>query len=191
MLIAIEGADQLGKSTQTELLCEALCVRKHKATVEKIPYEDGVTKKRIYEMLFDGTAPKFPIVFQTMQGLNRRHFQLTYLPTLASHYDVIVLDRWSLSTRVYGAASGVPEETTQVILEDLVPPDLTLVLDGEPFPWEGQDSYEGDRTFQEKVRRGYQEYCARWPESFVKIDANRPREIVHEDLLTHALLALR
>lgn len=190
-LIAIEGADQLGKTTQTELLGEELCVRKWKATTEKVPYDDGLTKARIYEMLFDGTATQFPIVFQTLQGVNRRHFQLSYLPTLASHYDVIVLDRWSLSTRVYGTASGVPEETTNVILEGLVPPDLTLVLDGEAFPWEGHDAYEGDRTFQERVRRGYQEYCTRWPDSYVKIDANRSRQAVQDDLLFHALRVLR
>ena len=189
-LVAIEGPDRLGKATQAQMLEDALTKRKHKATVEEIPYDDGVTHPIIYEMLHDGTALQFPIVFQTLHGLNRRYFQKSFLPTLARHYDVVILDRWNLSTRVYGPASNVPNDTTAVILKDIVEPDITLVFDGVGFPKEGLDFYEKDRQLQEMVRRSYLGYCEREPKLFVKIDANRPREDVHENVLDAVLDAL-
>jgi thymidylate kinase len=190
-LIAIEGADRVGKATQAKMLEDSLCRNKHKATVEEVPYDDGVTYNRIYEMLRDGSALKFPIVFQTLQGINRRYFQTRFLPTLAGHYDVVVLDRWTTSTRVYGAASGVPEETTDAILEEVVPADLTLVLDRSPLPKADLDSYESNTPFQQAVRQGYLSYCERWPQSFVKIDASGSRETVHDQVLREALRLLR
>jgi len=52
-LIALEGADRVGKATQSTMLEEALNSRGIKATVEEIPYDDGVTHPEIYRMLKD------------------------------------------------------------------------------------------------------------------------------------------
>lgn len=190
-LIAIEGPDRVGKATQAKMLEESLCRLKHRATVEEIPYDDEVSYSRIYEMLRDGSALKFPIVFQTLQGINRRYFQRRFLPTLAGHYDVVILDRWTTSTRVYGAASGVPEETTDMILEGIVEADLTLVFDGKTFPKEGLDSYELNTELQQTAQRGYLSYCDRWPDRFVKINAFGSRVTVHDTILREVLRVLR
>lgn len=190
-LIAIEGPDRTGKATQAQMLEEALCKHNHKATVEEVPYDDGVSYPKIYEMLRDGTALQFPVVFQTFQGINRRYFQRRFLPTLAGHYEVVILDRWNLSTRVYGAASGVSADATDAILKGVVEPDLTLVFDGEPFPKEGLDSYELNTELQQTARRGYLSYCEQWPDRFVKIDAGRPKAMVHHDVLNRVLDHLR
>jgi thymidylate kinase len=190
-LIAIEGADRVGKATQAKMLEKALCRLKHKTTVEEIPYDDGVSHLKIYEMLRSGSALQFPVVFQTLQGLNRRYFQTRFLPTLAGHYDVVVLDRWTTSTRVYGAASGVSEETTNAILEGIIPADLTLVLDRLPLPKTDLDSYELNTELQQTVRRGYASYCERWPQQFVKIDGDGPRDAVHDAMLREVLRVLR
>ena len=188
-LLAIEGPDRVGKATQAQLLAERLMP--HKATVEALPYDDGVTYPEIYAMLRSGAVDKYPVIFQTLQGTNRRFFQKNFLPTLASHYDVLILDRWNLSTRVYGRASGVSEGATNTILEGIVEPDVTLVFDGKPFPKEGLDVWEANLPFQKRVRELYLEYCAKSPEHFVKIDAERPVEVIQEEVLAIVRSRLR
>lgn len=190
-LIALEGADRVGKATQAALLEEGLTAERIKTVVEEIPYDDKITYPEIYRMLKDGSVNLEPAVLQTLHAVNRRHFQQTYLPTLATHFDVVVLDRWNLSTRVYGAASGVKEEVSENLLKGIVEPDLVFVLDGKPFPKEGLDVWEADTDFQRAVRAGYQEWCEREPDKYVKIDANHPKKGVHLQILTRVLELLR
>jgi len=158
--------------------------------VVEVPYRDEVTHATIYRMLTDGAAMRFPVVFQTIQAMNRKLFQARVLPEFARFYDVIILDRWNLSTRVYGGADGVPDEVTDEVLSDIVQPDITFVFDGNPFPKEGLDVYEANNAFQEKVREGYRSYCEKFPEMYVKIDANRAPEQVHADILRRTLKVL-
>lgn len=181
-LVALEGADRIGKATQARLLERGL-LKHYRATVEEIPYNDGVTYPRIYEMLHSGAVERHPVIFQTLQGMNRRYFQTKFLPTLASHYEVLILDRWVLSTRVYGLASGVSEDATNTILEGVLPPDLTFVLDGDSYPKKDLDTWEANLPFQARVRELYLKHCATDPHRFVKIDANRPKEVIHQEML--------
>jgi thymidylate kinase len=190
-IVAIEGPDRVGKATQAAKLEEALTAHKHKATVEEVPYDDGVTHRQIYRMLHSGAVNEHPIVFQTLQGANRRYFQRNFLPTLATHYDVLILDRWTLSTRVYGEASGVSRATTDAILEGVIDPDLTLVFDGQPFPKEGLDVWEGDLEFQRKVRELYLHAVTSAGDHFVKIDATQSKDEVHQACLEAVLRRLR
>lgn len=190
-LVALEGADRVGKATQAALLENGLNARGHKSTVEEIPYKDGVTHPEIYRMLKDGSVNLEPAVLQTLHTINRRYFQLQYLPTLAAHFEVVVLDRWNLSTRVYGAASGVSHPITENLLKGIVTPDIGIVLDGDSFPKEGLDVWEADTEFQRAVRQGYREWCAKCPQQYVKINANGTKKHVHEQILERVLERLR
>ena len=190
-LVALEGADRVGKATQSKLLEEGLNANRHKATIEEIPYDDGVTHPEIYRMLKDGTVNLEPAVLQTLHAINRRFFQHSFLPTLAGHFDVVVLDRWNLSTRVYGAASGVSEPVTENLLVGIAEPDVVIVLDGKPFPKEGLDVWEADTEFQRSVRAGYRAWCERDPHRYVKFDANGTKMQVHERILECVLGRLR
>lgn len=190
-LIALEGADRVGKATQAALLERALNAEGIKATVEEIPYNDRVTHPEIYRMLKDGTVNLEPAVLQTLHAVNRRYFQHSFLPNLTSHFDVVVLDRWNLSTRVYGAASGVDEQVTENLLKGIVEPDVVFVLDGPPFPKPGLDVWEADSEFQRTVREGYRGWCDRDPEHYVKISANNAKSFVHRQILERTLRRLR
>lgn len=184
-LVALEGPDRLGKSTQAKEMHRVFCEEGRsglKASVVKIPYKDEYTYDRIYEMLFSMEAVSYPEVFQSFQALNRHIFQKDVLPKLVEENDVIILDRWNLSTEVYGAASGVSMGATLAMLKGIYPPDLTLVFTGSPFLMETEkDSYEANERFQEKVRAGYADAIARRP-GVVEIHANRPKEVVTADL---------
>lgn len=184
-LVALEGADRTGKATQARLLDRGLKLAGYKSTVEEIPYNDKVTYPEIYRMLQDGTVNSDPAVFQTLHAINRRHFQTCYLPELANQFDVIILDRWNLSTRVYGKASGLSEQTTENTLKGIIEADIAFVLDGAPFPKENLDVWESDSEFQQAVRQEYTKWCQKSPQKYVLIDANRSKEQVHEQILEY------
>lgn len=183
-IVALEGADRLGKSTQAKLVEAKMDAEGMRGVLDKCPYKDGVTYDRIYEMLRTGEAKEFPVVFQTMQGANRRAFQKKLLPTLALHFDVVLIDRWSTSTWVYGTQDGVPKETTEAILKGLVEPDLVYVLDGEPFSApDMDDAYEADKDFQARVRDAYKQYAWDHQTNHRLIDANRDKHTICDELL--------
>jgi dTMP kinase len=191
-LIAIEGPDRLGKATQARRLESSLPRLGYKPISEEVPYKDGVTRDLIYEMLFDGRATQHPVVFQTIQAMNRRIFQAQYLPNLAAHFDAIVLDRWIGSTIVYGRAAGVSDEQTECMLSGVIKPDLVFVFDGEPFPAkerEALDEYEKDSEFQRRVRAGFQRYANETPEAHL-VDAHRDPNVITDELIAQCRASL-
>jgi len=184
-LIAIEGPDRLGKATQAKRLESSLPVLGYKPISEEVPWQDGVTRDLIYEMLFDGRATQHPVVFQTIQAMNRRIFQAQYLPNLAAHFDAIILDRWTGSTLVYGRATGVSDEQTEAMLSGVLKPDLVFVFDGTPFPSterQALDEYEKDDEFQHRVRLGFQRYAQETPEAIL-VDAHRDPNVITNELI--------
>jgi thymidylate kinase len=182
-IVALEGADRLGKSTQAKLVEAKMEAEGIRGVLDKCPYKDGVTYERIYEMLRTGEAKQHPIVFQTLQGANRRAFQNKLLPTLALHFDVVLIDRWSTSTWVYGTQDGVPPEATEAILSGLVEPDLVYVFDGEQFDApDADDAYEADKEFQIRVRNGYRQWVQDHDNHHL-INANRDKHLICDDLM--------
>ena len=154
-IIVVEGPDRVGKQTQTKLLQEYITRTGLGAIVVEVPIRSAITYRIIYWMLKNGLAKKFPKVFQCFQFLNRKIFQIFTLPGLERMYDVIIMDRWSLSTIVYGAAEGVSEEFTTRLAKWLRVANHTFVLHGESYLHEAEDSYEADRDLQLKVKLGY------------------------------------
>ena len=182
-LIAIEGADRLGKQTQSDLLLAQLRQRNLRVTCEEVPWKGhNATYDTIYEFLRDGRALEHPVIFQTLQGVNRREMLEGYLDTLRKHQDLILLDRWTPSTWVYGTISGVTEDQTKAILNGVPDPDLVIVLDGESFAMDKEkDSYEADVELQAKVRKGYLKWAQENGGHIV--NANRDRHEVSRDIL--------
>lgn len=179
LFIALEGGDRLGKSTQARLLESMLERAGVRVIFDKSPYKDDATYERIYEMLETGDAVRHPVVFQATYGANRRFFQQQLLPTLAGHFDVVLMDRWTLSGRVYGSETGVPEKDTECIQKGLVEPDFTVVFDGTPFPAQDNgDSYETDTSFQRRIRDRYRAWAQRTPDKALLVYANRPKKVV-------------
>lgn len=207
-LVVIEGPDKVGKQTQTKMLVDALSSRtaltvigdekldkprQLKVESEEIPYNDGNTHKKIYEMLKNGDAVKHPEAFQTFHTANRMIWQRDVLPNLAQHHDVLVLDRWNISSWVYGRAGGCSDEMLKCVLDSIVEPDLVFVFDGEPFntPERADDSYEANKTFVKTVRDGYRRWALENEGIAVPIDANRSRDEVHKELVWHCLQRLK
>ena len=94
-LVAIEGADSVGKATQAALLEKGLNDKGIRAFRTEVPWGDNLTYDPIYKMLREGTALSEPVVFQALQACNRRTMQGTYLPNLSRHFDIVILDAYS------------------------------------------------------------------------------------------------
>lgn len=158
--IALEGSDMSGKTTQTKLLSKSFSDAGFVCRAIKVPFDDKVTHKLIYSMLFSGAAKKYPALFQAVQFCNKLICQAS---VMFAKEDVIIFDRWHMSSIVYGTASGLSQSLLDLLSKLLITPDLTLILmrsDSQKFLRdEKQDSYEKDSALQRRVEELYKSYC--------------------------------
>src|SRR5690606_2858679 len=83
-------------------------------------------------------------------------FQAFVLPALKRKYEIIVLDRWSLSSIVYGIAAGVSPWFVRFLNNVLFKPDVVIILVGKPFDRDDvNDAYEKDEELQRQVAKLY------------------------------------
>lgn len=181
--IVIEGPDRVGKATQVKLLQEKLAKANKTVTTVEVPLRSNIIYHLIYWMLGNGLAKKFPKIFQWFQYFNRQIFQWMILPRLDDEYDYIIMDRWSLSTVVYGAATGVPEEFTQKLYKRLKTPDHTIILLGKSHQHVAEDVYESDNSLQEKVRKLYAIWSEKNQDCSSAIECSQPREVVFSQII--------
>lgn len=154
MIIAFEGIDGTGKSTQVRLLAEALEARGRAVLVVSDPKDSGfgwavqrlAGRKDISPtaaaMFF--VAAKFHIYERLIQ------------PAMKS--SIIICDRWIASTVAYqGYGYGRGEEVERIISSTLPAdawPDLTILLDAEPeFAYSRCD--DSDRSWIDRVGFDY------------------------------------
>lgn len=183
-LIAIEGADRLGKLTQSKMLKSHLENLGFKVLLIEAPIKSSVTYRIIYWMLGNGMAVKMPNVFQFVQFLNKLVFQFMKLIFARRFYSYIIFDRWSLSALVYGDASGAKTFLNKVCYNILMKPDATIVLTGDARSSDVEDDYEADRMFQMKVRTGYHIWQRNNDDVSALIDNSGSREDVHQRIMS-------
>lgn len=160
-IIAFEGPDKVGKGTQSRLLQEALKDEGHRAVIAKIPSKNHPRSyKLIRYMLRTGLAPRFPNVFQIVQFVNRYLFQSTELPRLLRTNGYVILDRWNLSSLVYGNASGACKSMNLWMYDFFKKADITIVMCEKSYDRKtNDDSYERDVDLQETVRGAYRQWA--------------------------------
>lgn len=197
-VVAIEGADGVGKSTQVDLISRE--VIKHSSdgfhSVIRVPFPepDHVYYGPIREMLRSGRVKKSPFLLQAMMTGNRLEWQARTLPGLLRSTDLILTDRSALSGVVYGLASGLEINDVLDLMAPMFMADLTFVLDGKPHKQSSPeraalDSYDTDRSLQARVRELYQEASkeSRWLTdkqmvSIRVVDANQLQENVTNEI---------
>lgn len=181
-IVVIEGADRCGKATQASMLQKYLSRIGYAATIVEVPIRSAVTYKIIYWMLQNGFAKKYPKIFQWFQFFNRKIFQWLVLPGIERQYEIVIMDRWSLSTIVYGAAEGVPEDYTIKLSKRLRSPDHTIILCGQSFPHEAEDAYESDLDLQDRVRIGYAQWAANNPKDCTLINCRQNKDVIFKKI---------
>ncbi len=149
-LIALEGIDGSGKSTQARRLCERLEAAGRPAVVFREPgdSEFGDRLREIFRGVRDVEPEEEMRLFVEDRRIDVRN---NILPSLEDG-KVVVMDRYYFSTMAYQGALGIDPEQIRTTNESFAPrPDLTLILD---LPAErgaerirasrgAQDSFEG------------------------------------------------
>jgi dTMP kinase len=169
-LICFEGLDASGKATMSAYAAEVL-----KGIVFSFPCYDSPTGKLLLghlkgEVEMVGSAPFPPpcrgskltdynmLVRQSLMTVNRYELQARILHALTER--PVVLDRYWLSSLVYGEAEGLDTEWIVEISSALLKPDLTIVLDipvcavGQRRP-QARDKNETDLDKLQRVRDLY------------------------------------
>ena len=193
---SLEGIDGSGKSTQIDMLIEAL--ESEGYSVVKLREPGGAKiSERIREILLD---PSFKGVMADKTELllyNAARAQVIaeiIQPALDAG-KVVIADRFAWSTFAYqGYARGLGAEQVQRLTEltcDGCFPELTVVLDISVERGRARTARRGeapDRLEQEKadfferVRKGYLAAAHDYPECVAAIDADREKEQVFADL---------
>jgi dTMP kinase len=180
--IVIEGPDRCGKATQTKLLSQSLRQQGFRVATLEVPLKSNSVYHLIYWMLGNGLAKKLPKAFQWLQYFNRQIFQWFLLPSLETKHDYIIMDRWSLSTVVYGEATGVSKKFTEVLYRRLRDPDFVFILSGTPHKHIAEDVYEADAELQKNVRKIYSDWAEANPKKSILIDCTKPREEISKKM---------
>ena len=183
MIIAIEGLDQAGKKTQTEMLVKALRKIKVKTAVFSFPDYSTIIGKEIKNYLY-GKRKFSPEIIHYLYAANRWE-KLEEIQKASSKNSVLVMNRYYHSNLVYGIANGLKEKWLQKLEDGLPKADLVIVLDAsqnESFSRKksSRDKFEKSKKFSKKISQIYRRLAKkhRW-----KIVSSNTKQETHAEIM--------
>jgi len=184
MIIVIEGGDQAGKKTQTELLSKALKKRKIKTTTFSFPDYSTPLGKEI-EKYLSGKRKFSPQTIHCLLAANRWE-KLNQILDAQSKNSVLIMNRYYQSNLVYGLANGLKQKWLENLDYGLPRADMVILLDvsqRESFNRKKtkRDKFEKNKEFLMKISKIYRQTAKkkRWK----IIDASQPKDKVHQEIL--------
>ena len=192
VLIAFEGVEGAGKGTQIRLAREYLESEGFEVLVTREP---GGTElgERLRELLLDPTTGTVePRTEALLFAASRSQHVATVIRPALEEGKVVLCDRYVDSSLAYqGVARGLGEQdvlTLNVWATQGLFPDIVLLLHVEPELGLVRGTEEPDRIEQEgasfmaKVADAYLRIAEEHPERFVTVDADRPPDVVHQEV---------
>jgi dTMP kinase len=189
VLITFEGIDRSGKTTQARLLADAL------GDEALLVREPGGTPaaERIRELVKDPEADLSPLAESLLFEAARADLVARVIRPALERGRVVISDRYVDSTVAYqGGARGLGmdriEQLSREFSDDPVP-DLTILLELDPAAAHERDD-EADRferegaQLQRAVAAAYEQLAARHQDRYVRVDASRPVDEVHREVLS-------
>lgn len=204
MLIALEGADGVGKATQAKMLIGRIREQRD-AELYSFPRYDTPLGQAILRHLkgelqlkeadkfdvpnenYEGhyrQAPEDPLVFQCMMLADKADAAASIKKDLLRGC-VVVCDRWAGSSIAYGSADGLNPAWLRAIHEGLgVKAAINIVLDVPDEEAlrrrpERRDRYEKDREKQKVVREVYDHLCCVYPSIWIHVSGEGTPAEVH------------
>jgi len=205
--ITIEGLDGCGKSTQLEKLGSALRAQRLEVVVTREPGGTPIGEK-IRAVLLDsrtsGLSPGAELAL--MFAARAQQVEQLILPALAGG-KFVLCDRFTDSSEAYqGGGRELGSEPVLALDKVLcrgLRPDLTILMDSdvqasvtrarrrnrsrtsdEFAESSDENRFEREsRAFFERVRNGYLAIARREPDRVVTVDARRPMEAVHREIV--------
>lgn len=195
-----EGIDGAGKSTQVALLADALQARGHEVTRVRDPGGTPLSD-RIRALLLDPENPVAPSTELCLYAAARAQLVHEVIRPALAAGRVVVSDRFTWSTRAYqGAGRGLNAahlDAAADIACGEVRPAHVFVLDLDPAAREermtaraggARDRLEReDGAFFARVRQGFLDQAAAHPDVGTVLDATKPPEELHREILAVVL----
>lgn len=184
MIIVIEGGDQAGKRTQTELLSKALKKRKIKTVTFSFPDYTTPIGKEISKYL-DGKRPFPPQVIHCLLAANRWE-KLDSILRAQQKNSVLIMNRYYQSNLIYGLANGMKQKWLENLDAGLPKANLVILLDvseRESFQRKktNRDKFEKNEVFLKKISKIYRITAKK--KGWKIIDASKSKEEVHQEIL--------
>lgn len=190
-LVALEGVDGSGKSTQAHLLAQALEERGFQVALTQEP-SSGPPGQRLRRYLAGSTRHLSPAVELALFVADRReHVDRVIKPALAAGR-VVITDRYYYSSVAYQGALGLDPARILALNETFAPrPDLVFILTLPPALAVArlgrQRQVTENRDYLERVAAVYA--SLRGPHIH-RMDADAARETIHPRILEITLTAL-
>ena len=184
MIIVIEGGDQAGKKTQSELLAKALRKRKLKTKVFSFPDYKTPVGKEIKKYLMG--KRKLPVqVVHCLLAANRWE-KVKDIKDAISKNSILIMNRYYQSNLVYGIVNGMNISWLENLDAGLPKADLVIVLDvsqKEAFQRKKtkRDEFEKNQEFSKKISKAYRQLAKK--KHWKIVDATGSKEKVHQDIM--------
>ena len=184
MIIAIEGGDQAGKKTQSQLLVNKLNSTKLKTKLFSFPDYTTPIGKEISSYL-EGKVKLDPKIIHCLLAANR-YEKLAEINDAIEKNSVLVMNRYYQSNWVYGLVNGLKLDWLEKLDSDLPKADLVILLDvsqQESFKRKktNRDKFEKNKAFYKKIAETYRKLARR--KNWKVVDATRTKDEVHEDIM--------
>lgn len=198
--VSFEGIEGCGKTTQIELLSDHLKSTSIPHTITREPggtaVGEGIRKILLHSETIHLTSAAELLLFYASRSQNMAE---KILPAL-DRGEMVLCDRFYHASLAYqGYGRGIPldfiDKVTDLVCNDHRP-EITILLDIEPRVGlerararnHARANHEGrfeaeDLDFYTRVRQGYLELARREPKRIRIIHADRPIDVVHQDIL--------
>ncbi|HSJ51990.1 MAG TPA: dTMP kinase [Actinomycetota bacterium] len=193
LFVAFEGVEGAGKGTQIRLAKEWLEDQGIEVLVSREPGGTPIGEELRRMLLDNETGHLEPKTEALLFAASRAQHVTTVIRPALAEGKVVICDRYIDSSLAYqGSARGLGEQdvlTLNVWATQGLFPDLVLLLHLEPEAGLLRSLEEPDRFemegggFHAKVSDAYLRIAEEHPERFVVIDADKPPEAVHEQVV--------
>ena len=184
MIIVIEGGDQAGKKTQTELLSQALKKRKIKTTTFSFPDYSTPIGKEIAKYL-KGKRNFPPQTIHCLLAANRWE-KLNQIIDAQQKNSILIMNRYYQSNLVYGLANGLKQGWLENLDAGLPKANLVILLDvsqKESFHRKktNRDKFEKNEIFLKKISKIYRSVAKK--QRWKIVNASQSKEDVHQEIM--------
>ncbi|MDA7882260.1 dTMP kinase [Akkermansiaceae bacterium] len=187
MFIVFEGIDGTGKSTQVNLLAEALRQQGREVVTSKEP-TDGPHGTRLRQSADTGRMS--PQEELDLFHLDRKEHIAELIKPALERGAVVILDRYFFSTMAYQGVRGFDPQEIRRINEEFAPlPDHVFLLELDLDTALGRigvrDGAANEFEQRESLQKCHEIFSALEDDFVHRIDAGQTPEKVHEAVISH------
>jgi len=186
--IVLYGINNLGKTTQAEMLVNALKEVSRVTFIKYALYDLKPTGPILNDYLRNGNPWGLTHrEFKIFHAMNRTQYDSVLREKLADEDRIVIAEDYVGTSIAWGIGSGIDKDFIEEINSHLLKPDIAILLDGERFTdgIEEGHKHESDNDLTEKVRQVHLKLAKE--KGWIVVNANQDKYKVHSDILNAVL----